>query len=193
MLAAYKIWPVTTQIPGTLDPYTPPTDIIWALNGTQFICFSIPAVPVVPEEKCRKDKWEIFPVDPSYSLDLSMKCKHLVAKSCQLQADFYPHPWSPNKLSSDREEAIIGNVSNSTQADFSLPDLNTFASNCRVSRSVKTCRFPGLENWFPTEQQPLAALSSDDSIKVPEFSWQHSLLFPQFAPLLPSRLSQPSA
>ena len=28
MLAAYKIWPVATQIPGILDPYTPPTDII---------------------------------------------------------------------------------------------------------------------------------------------------------------------
>ena len=85
--------------------------------------------------------WEIFSVDPSYSLNFGMKCKQLVAKSCQLQADFSPHPWSSNKLSSDREEETIGNTSNSTQADFSLPDLNTSTSNCQVSRSVETCRF----------------------------------------------------
>ena len=90
----------------------------------------------------KKEKWEIFLVDSSHSLDLGMKCKQLVAKSCQLQADFSSHPWSPNKLSSDREEATIGNISNLTQADFSIPDLNTSTSNCQVSRSVEACRLP---------------------------------------------------
>ena len=89
----------------------------------------------------KKEKWEIFLVDSRHSLDLGMKCKQLVAKSCQLQVDFSPHPWSSNKPSSNREEATIGNISNSTQADFSLPDLNTSTSNCQVSRSVETCRF----------------------------------------------------
>ena len=89
----------------------------------------------------KKEKWEIFLVDSSHSLDLGMKCKQLVAKSCQLQADFSSQPWSPNKLSSDREEATIGNISNSTQADFSIPNLNTSTSNCQVSRTVEACRF----------------------------------------------------
>ena len=81
----------------------------------------------------KKEKCEIFSVDPSHSPDLDMKWKQLVANSCQLQADGSPHHRAPNKLSYDREEATIGSVSNQHRLindKFSpwLSDLHVFVS-----------------------------------------------------------------